>query len=254
MKEKKYCIYIHTNKTNGKVYVGQTCLKPEQRWKKGMAYKSSLYFYNAIKKHGWDGFAHDILFTDLTLEDANKIEEKLINDYNSTNADYGYNIRSGGENQYFTEDMKKTLSKIAKHRVERDGLRKEVCQYSVEGLFIRSWECAKRAGEDLCIPESSIRQCCKGKIKTSGNYVWRYFSETKGENIHPVKKNSGGQNKQPVLQFDLLGHFIKEWESATQAFSELGINNSMIIRCCKGRLNTAGGYIWKYAKEGTNVN
>ena len=32
--EKKYCIYMHKNTINGKVYVGQTCQKPEDRWGK----------------------------------------------------------------------------------------------------------------------------------------------------------------------------------------------------------------------------
>lgn len=32
MKEKSYCIYIHINKINNKVYIGQTCQEPEKRW------------------------------------------------------------------------------------------------------------------------------------------------------------------------------------------------------------------------------
>ena len=34
-----YIIYKHINKINGKIYIGQTCQKPEYRWNHGKGYK-----------------------------------------------------------------------------------------------------------------------------------------------------------------------------------------------------------------------
>ena len=49
--DKRWCVYMHTNKINNKVYVGQTCVKPSYRWRNGEGYSNgSWYFYNAIKK------------------------------------------------------------------------------------------------------------------------------------------------------------------------------------------------------------
>lgn len=53
----KYCVYVHTNKTNGKMYVGQTSQEPNKRWKSWFGYlnksKSGKYaqplFAEAIK-------------------------------------------------------------------------------------------------------------------------------------------------------------------------------------------------------------
>ena len=51
---KKYCVYVHTNKFNGKKYVGITSMNPKDRWKNGNGYSNNSYFTNAIRKYGWE--------------------------------------------------------------------------------------------------------------------------------------------------------------------------------------------------------
>lgn len=68
---------------------------------------------------------------------------------------------------------------------------------------------------------------------------------TNYEQIELLHKN----NMKPILQFDKEGNFIKEWDSAISVEKELHIFNSNICNCLKGKLNTAGGYIWKYKKD-----
>lgn len=53
--------------------------------------------------------------------------------------------------------------------------------------------------------------------------------------------------KKTVTQYTNDGVPIKVWDSATQVEIELGINQSSISKCCKGRRKTAGGYIWRYS-------
>lgn len=48
----------------------------------------------------------------------------------------------------------------------------------------------------------------------------------------------------PILQFSKDGTFIKEWSSVNEAGRQLGIGN--ICKCLKGRLKSAGGFVWKY--------
>lgn len=81
-----YTIYEHIS-PSGKHYVGQTKQKVEKRWgKDGYNYlekrKDGRYnqplFANAILKYGWDSFEHNILFTGLTKEEANRVEKELV--------------------------------------------------------------------------------------------------------------------------------------------------------------------------------
>ena len=57
-----------------------------------------------------------------------------------------------------------------------------------------------------------------------------------------------GRNK-PILQYDLDGNFIREWECAYDVGKEV---NKGINRCLKGRRKTAYGFIWKYKEEYIN--
>jgi group I intron endonuclease len=88
---------MHTS-PNNKRYIGITSQKPERRWRKnGEGYKNHAYFWRAIQKYGWNNFKHDILYSDLTKEEAEQKEIELIAYYNSNNIDSGYNMSIGGE-------------------------------------------------------------------------------------------------------------------------------------------------------------
>ena len=94
---KRYSLYIHINKTNGKVYVGISS-NPKKRWGKGgTGYKDNAHFWSAIQKYGWDGFLHIIIRTDLTLNEANELERRWIYLYRADNCEYGYNHTKGGD-------------------------------------------------------------------------------------------------------------------------------------------------------------
>ena len=49
-----------------------------------------------------------------------------------------------------------------------------------------------------------------------------------------------------ISQYSLDGAFIKSWDSAKEAQDVLGVKNTNIIKVCKGKRYSAGGYLWKY--------
>ena len=59
--------------------------------------RGQQFFWNAIKKYGWDKFNSEILFSKLDEEEAYSKEIELISFYKSKNSKFGYNLSSGGE-------------------------------------------------------------------------------------------------------------------------------------------------------------
>jgi len=81
---KKWCVYMHTNKINGKKYIGITSLNPpDRRWRNDGSGYHGGYLKNAINKYGWDNFEHIILKDGIeSLDEANHYEQYYIKEYN----------------------------------------------------------------------------------------------------------------------------------------------------------------------------
>ena len=120
--EKKWYLYCHTNKTNGKKYFGITCQTPNERWRHGLGYRSSIVFWRAINKYTWVGFEHEIVIDGLTETEAKKKEVEFIAMYKTNccrykNPEFGYNMTDGGEGNVgikWTDEAKEKLSDYMK--------------------------------------------------------------------------------------------------------------------------------------------
>lgn len=69
--------------------------------------------------------------------------------------------------------------------------------------------------------------------------------ETSKRNLEKARKCL--DKKIPVEQFTKDGKFVKRWASSSDVAKELGFDGSSIIKCCRGKLKTTGGYKWQYA-------
>lgn len=183
-----YYVYCHTNKANGKRYVGITSQLPLARWQNGKHYSKHKRFYADILKFGWDGFDHAVLCSDLSKEDAEEIEMNLIDGLDLTNKEKGYNAyRAGINNPKMSEKTRAHLSNISsgnknpfyaqKHTEETKRLmsehRMKKAVLCVEtGIVYKSTREAERiTGAD----HGDISKCCKGKKITCGGFHWKYW-------------------------------------------------------------------------------
>jgi len=116
-------LYRITNTLNNKVYIGQT-IDPNSRWrahrKSSASDKPRQVIHQAIKKYGNDVFEFDVIAASLNQDDADWMEENLIQQYNSL-APTGYNIEAGGlKSPLMSQAIKDKLSKLGKQRYQTD--------------------------------------------------------------------------------------------------------------------------------------
>lgn len=68
-------------------------------------------------------------------------------------------------------------------------------------------------------------------------------------NYGTAQERKAQKHNKPILQFDLNGNFIKEYESITQASKELNIKLDYISACCLGRRRKTKGYVFKFKND-----
>ena len=166
------------------------------------------------------------------------------------------------------------LSKQVEKRVKEQGFTEyrivEICQTEEEGSEReRYWQ--KRLGYPVD-PTSyktfmASTQNTKAKAKRVASFLestkncekYQAFLKEKAKSMHTEEVNEKRKASfktsnariqasincsKPILQFDSKGNFIREWSSIMKAKKTLLIDN--IPSCLKGRLKTAGKYVWKY--------
>lgn len=165
---KQYTIYMHKNKINGKVYIGQTYQTLANRWgSDGRRYKGQI-FYNAIQKYGWDNFEHIILKEGLTQEEANQQEIYYIQLYQSTNKNFGYNVTKGGNSNTLSDKQKKQRRQL-NYQMWANGTFKQLINTEVYCIELDEYfESALAAERKYHIDNSAIQKACKNKLKYAG--------------------------------------------------------------------------------------
>lgn len=226
---KKYKIYKYTSPSGG-VYIGQTSRTISQRAQKNrqqylLINKETGEFLqpsiaNAIIKYGWDNFKKEILFDNLSSEEADIKEKELIAFYKADGK--CYNIASGG----------KGVPGVCEHKVK---------QYTLNEEFIKEWDSIKDAEEYIGISQASsnISTCCLKTKHRAYGYIWRYAEDN--SEIKPLTPY-----RVPIDQFTKDGDYISTYPTIVEASKQTGIGGTSIGNCLRNRSKSAGGYVWKF--------
>lgn len=194
-----------------KEYIGQTTVSFKKRWDQHKYCKEDDYFHRSIRKHGWENFNFEILYTVPKYEpemnwreELNILEEMTISELGCL-VPYGFNSKKGGDN-IFCHPLTREKLRVAntgaknpqfgkrgkdsptwgrtataeKRRLLSEINSKKVEQWSKDGeTLIKVWNSAKEASIGICGTKHglNISSVCKGKRKTAGKFVWKYHQE-----------------------------------------------------------------------------
>lgn len=191
MKKYNY-IYLITNNTNGKIYIGQHRTDDLDDGYMG----SGTLLLMAKQKYGIKNFSKEIIAYADTKEKLDYLERFYIRKYKAQNKNIGYNIQPGGGGYGGTKGMHFVFSE--EHKQKLSEAQKRYCQeHGAQGL-------GKHLSNET---KKKISEAHKGK------QVWNkgipHSEETKRKISEALKNNEKIKIFAKNRERDKYGHFIK---------------------------------------------
>jgi hypothetical protein len=119
----------------------------------------------------------------------------------------------------------------------RSGRARAVYRVDAEGNVLEEYCSQSNAAAKLGLAGCSVNHVLNGHAPSARGHLFRYKQE--GEMFMRRPK--------PVLLIDeATGEVLREFESAKAASNYTGVGNSTIGQCCAGKLESAGGYVFRF--------
>lgn len=259
-----YSVYKHTF-PNGKVYIGITCQDPQKRWRSnGSGYlrknKNGEYVQpliaRAIFKYNWNNVQHEILYNELSKEEAEEKEIELIAKYRSNECEFGYNVANGGNTTgTVSEETKRKISNANKGK-QISTETKEKISNTLKGHKLsdetkqkmsearkgeKNWNYGKHLSEET---RKKLSEANRGRIPSEETR--KKISETSKGRKHPdLAEKNKVRCSTPVrcVETGIV------YSSQREASEQTGINQANISSACNGIRNVAGGYHWEFVEN-----
>lgn len=271
-----YFVYKHTS-PSGKIYIGITRqADPNRRWLSGHGYRYNTHFFNAIQKYGWPNIAHEIVARNLTMVEACQVEKDLIQQYDSANRNFGYNVSPGGGAHSRETDIKiaqtmrvvfgtpaqrLALSERAKKRWTSTEYRarQSAAQSKVQSNALFKQRLSERTRRRWSDPAFYARECERRANTTESAETKKQRSdslknylkseEARKQRSDTAKKQWADKNKMPICPKSVrCTESGIVYESTKEACEAAGASRSQIYACCNKRkgYKTAAGYHWEW--------
>ena len=229
-----FIVYIHIRPdTNEPFYVGKGVPGREIR-----LYGRNQYWKNIVNKNN-GVFESKILFEGLTEEEALLKEREIELDLKNK----GYilsniiecGVKAGTTGMKHSEESKQKMSEYWKQYYNENPSPKKGIKMSKESSLKKSKSMMGKRVR-LGIKDSEETRHKKSEAFKKRDIDWTYRNQMVSQ-----------KRRKPILQYDLEGNFIKEWDSVQEFENTTGLkSNGSICLCCQGKAKTSLGYKWKY--------
>jgi group I intron endonuclease len=218
-----YTVYIIRNRINSKKYVGETTTNLQIRWNghktSARQGKSKTKIARAMNKYGINNFYIEPVYYTESIEELYAIEEFLIEAWDLTNPEKGYN-------------MLKSKHHLGTYR------QKPVYQYNLDGEYIQEFKSLTEAQKITGANHISSTANKKDMYNSSKGFLWSY---EKKENIEP-------KYYKQIHQYDLNGQYIQTFKNIDDAENAISCKKrgNHIMDCANGNRKTSNGFIWSW--------
>ena len=221
-----YYIYKATNKLNGKIYIGKTNnIGQRIRQHLTTAKKRDSEFHKALDEDGFKNFIWEFLEYTTSPEIASTLEKEYILKFNSL-VPNGYNVSvgNGGIPEW-----------------------NAVVCLEKDGTFVKKYNYLNEVIADG-IQISSVLRCLNCNHRTAKGYLFMREQDyiAYGPNKYSPKENA---QKRPIIQCDLDGNFLAEFNSVQEAADITGANRTNISANLTGTYKTCNGSIFVYKEN-----
>lgn len=248
-------IYAIINLKNGKKYIGST-VNYSKRKRTHLSRLNKGNHHSLSLQHSWNkNNPEDYKFIILEkVEDKNILierEQYYLDYFKTYSKKFGYNMCSVAGNPGAGKEYK------------------HIFKFDMNGNFVEEYSNANLAACSVGSPNSSssIIDCCLWKYRFWKNHIFsheptitkeriEFANNPSRRTVESKKKMSiaakNRKDKRAIIQMDLSGNFIREWECTRNACDELGFSNGQMSDCLNGKHKQARGFKWKFKDEWIN--
>lgn len=226
----KYTIYKLIDPISNEIrYIGLTFNTLKQRLGSHMSEPGKSHKCNWIKKlksQGLKPIIESVEDNISSYDDCCLREIYYIDYYKSCGCNLTNSASGGNKNKKMSDETKKKMSESAKNRnfklVHTDNAK--------EHFSIKSKERFQKEEE-------------RNKLRISNKRYEDSKTEEQKLNDILIQKCKG------IIQYDKEMNYISEYPSGRDAERRTGVFRANISKCCKFKVKSAGGFIWRYKND-----